>query len=313
MNPKILQKKGITSFKTTLKWNPLLHLQLFAKTLSFQLANLKSRRNDPSTWNQDDMILETYAPESCVNHKSSAKIYLQHPSRSWTRRCGHMRSCHPRWSGHRRRRSIVVSLWGKRWKSISWDRHVAITRHRRHRSPRWWGQSIGCPGFDGALPLLAAIPAHQDAICWSLSASVPSNSSFVSGCWYFTRLGSTGTGFGGPSAGLFFSIIPSKLFTPLVISSVMAARSTGYLSRISAMFLFTVAIRLPPLLLTFPDSPSFPPVLNSSAVHWRFFNSFTRLLIPFLMCRKYWFWESSFSSIWRCLLSTSIPPSLDCL
>ena len=88
------------------------------------------------------MILETYAPESCVNHQSSAKIYLQPPSRSWTRRCGHMRSCHPRWSGHRRRRPIVVSLWGKRWKSISWDRHVAITRHRRHRSPRWWGHTL---------------------------------------------------------------------------------------------------------------------------------------------------------------------------
>ena len=52
-----------------------------------------------------------------------------------------MRSCHPRGIGHRRRWTIVVSLWGKRWISISWDRHAAITRHRRHWSPRWWGQT----------------------------------------------------------------------------------------------------------------------------------------------------------------------------
>ena len=77
---------------------------------------------------------------SITNHLQ--KIYLQPPSRSWTRRCGHMRSCHPRWSGHRRGRTIVVPLWGKRRKSISWDRHVAITRHRRHRSPRWWGHTL---------------------------------------------------------------------------------------------------------------------------------------------------------------------------
>ena len=68
-------------------------------TLSFQLPNLKSRRNDPRTWNPDDMILETYAPESFCQSQIICKD-LQHSSRSWTRRCGHMRSCHPRWSGH---------------------------------------------------------------------------------------------------------------------------------------------------------------------------------------------------------------------
>ena len=71
------------------------------------------------------MILETYAPESSCQSPLLCKD-LQHSSRSWTRRGGHMRSCHPRGIGHRRRWTIVVSLWWIRWKSISWDRHAAI-------------------------------------------------------------------------------------------------------------------------------------------------------------------------------------------
>ena len=85
------------------------------------------------------MILETYAPESSCQSQIICKD-LQHSSRSWTRRGGHSRSCHPRWSGrharwsrHVRWRSIVVSRWEWWWKSISWDRHAAITRRRRHR------------------------------------------------------------------------------------------------------------------------------------------------------------------------------------
>ena len=283
-------------------------------TLSFQLANLKSRRNDPSAWKQNDMILETYAPESCVNHQSSAKIDIQPPSRSWTRRCGQMRSCHPRGIGHRRRWTIVVSRCGKRWKTISRNRHVAFTRHRRHRSPQGWGHTplVVPDSMEHFHSWLLFLPTKMPFVDLSLLLS-PSYSSFVSGCWYFTRLGSTGTGFGGPSAGLFVPITPSKLFTALVTSSATEARSAGYLSRISAKFRFTVAIKLPPLMLTFPDSPSFPPVLNSSAVHCRSVQDLTILLMPFLMCRKYTFWESSFSSIWRCLSSVSVPPSLDCL
>ena len=140
------------------------------------------------------MILETYAPESSCQSQIICKA-LQQSSRSGTRRGGHMRSGHTRWSGRHtrwsgqsRRRTIVVSRWEWWWKSISWDRHAAITRHRRHRSPRWWGQTgggIGCPGFIVTLPLLAdavAFSAHHCAIFWSRSTSVPSNSSFVSGC-----------------------------------------------------------------------------------------------------------------------------------
>ena len=140
------------------------------------------------------MILETYAPESSCQSQIICKD-LQHSSRSWTRRGGHSRSCHTRWSGRhtrwsgqRRRRTIVVSRWEWWWKAISWDRHAAITRHRRHRSPRWWGQTrrwhwlsrIHC--HTTALCYAVAFSAHHCAIFWSRSTSVPSNSSFVSGC-----------------------------------------------------------------------------------------------------------------------------------
>ena len=88
-----LEKKGTTSFKTTLKSNPLLHLQPFAKThFLFSLP----------TWNPDEMILETYAPESSCQSQIICKD-LQHSSRSWTRRGGHSRSRHTRWSGRHTR------------------------------------------------------------------------------------------------------------------------------------------------------------------------------------------------------------------
>ena len=57
------------------------------------------------------MILETYAPESFCPSQIICKD-LQHSSRCWTRGGRHMRSCHPSWSRHRRRRTIVVSLGG---------------------------------------------------------------------------------------------------------------------------------------------------------------------------------------------------------
>ena len=139
------------------------------------------------------MILETYAPESSCQSPLICKD-LQHSSRSWTRRGGHMRSCHPRGIGHRRRWTIVVSLWWIRWKSISWDRHAAITRHRRHWSPRWWGQTRRWHWLSRIRWSTSTLGCYSSPPrCRSLSASVPSNSSFVSGCWYFTRLGSTGT------------------------------------------------------------------------------------------------------------------------
>ena len=111
------------------------------------------------------MILETYAPESSCQSQIICKN-LQHSSRSWTRRGGHRRSGHTRWSGrhtrwsgHSRRRTIVVSRWEWWWKSISWDRHAAITRHRRHRSPRWWGQSR-------RWHWLSRIHCHTTALSW---------------------------------------------------------------------------------------------------------------------------------------------------
>ena len=87
------------------------------------------------------MILETYAPESSCQSQIIYKD-LQHSSRSWTRRGGHSRSCHTRWSGRHtrwrgqiRRRTIVVSRWEWWWKSVRWDRHAAITRHASSESP----------------------------------------------------------------------------------------------------------------------------------------------------------------------------------
>ena len=58
-----------------------------------------------------------------------------------------------------RRRTIVVSRWEWWWKSISWDRHAAITRHRRHWSPRWWGQAR-------RWHLLSRIHCHTTALGW---------------------------------------------------------------------------------------------------------------------------------------------------
>ena len=81
------------------------------------------------------MILETYAPESSCQSQIIYKD-LQHSSRRWTRRGGHSRSCHTRWSGRHTRwsgqvrwRTIVVSRWEWWRKSIRRDRHAAITRH----------------------------------------------------------------------------------------------------------------------------------------------------------------------------------------
>ena len=95
---QILEKKRHNFFKTKLKSNPLLHLHLCKTHFLFSLP----------TWNPDEMILETYAPESSCQSPLICKD-LQHSSRSWTRRGGHMRSGHPRWSGHSRRRTLVVS------------------------------------------------------------------------------------------------------------------------------------------------------------------------------------------------------------
>ena len=126
---------------------------------------------------------------------------------------------------------------------------------------------IGCPGFDGALPLLAAIPAHQDAILLISLCFCPLKFLLCFRMLIFHPFGFDRNWIWWTLCRPLFLHNSSKLFTALVISSATDARSTGYLSRISARFRFTVAIKLPSLLLTFPDSSSFPPVLNSSAVH----------------------------------------------
>ena len=141
------------------------------------------------------MILETYAPESSCQSQIICKD-LQHSSRSWTRRGGHSRSCHPPLERA----------------ACPWEQTCSVEDHSSipvgvvveihilgsaccHHPTQATSESpmvgpnpavgIGCPGFIVTLPLFAdavAFSAHHCAIFWSRSTSVPSNSSFVSGC-----------------------------------------------------------------------------------------------------------------------------------
>ena len=287
-----LQKKGTTSFKT--QWN----------AIHFWICNSLQKHFlfSSQTWNPDDTILETYAPESSCQSQIIYKD-LQHSSRRGTRRSGHSRSCHTRWSGRHtrwsgqvRRRTIVVSRWEWWWKSIQWDRHAAITRHRRHRSLRWWGQTR-------RWHWLSRIHCHTTALCWCRSnLSPPLRHLLVTfhfrALMLLFRLRMLKLDPLGFYWNWRWTLCRSFLLQTFFHDPLQALHRlrdlirhgcqvyTGYLSRISAKFRFTVAIRLPALLLTSPDFPSFPPVLNSSAVHCKFFKSFTRPFTPFLMWRK---------------------------
>ena len=211
-----------------------------------------------------------------------------------------MRSCHPRWIGHRRRWTIVVSLWGKRWISISWDRHAAITRHRRHWSPRWWGQTrrwhwlsrirwststLGCYSSPPRCHLLISLSfcPLKFLLCFRMLVFHPFG--FDRNClrWALCR-----------------PLCPHHSFQALHSLGDLVSQGCK-VNWVSLKDLGQVSIhrgnQAATLLLTFPDSPSFPPVLNSSAVHCKLVQDFSILLMPFLMCWKYIFWLSSFSSI----------------
>ena len=103
------------------------------------------------------MILETYAPESSCQSPIICRD-LQHSSRSWTRRGGHSRSGHTRWSGrhtrwsgHSRRRTIVYypggSGGGNPYPGIGMLPSPDIGVIGVPDGGAKPGGGIGCPGF----------------------------------------------------------------------------------------------------------------------------------------------------------------------
>ena len=87
------------------------------------------------TWNPEDKILESYAPESICQSQISKD--LQHSSRRLTRRSGHGRSWH---RPHRRRRAIEISRWKRWWKSIrrEWCSNCQSAHSQVLSECPWW-------------------------------------------------------------------------------------------------------------------------------------------------------------------------------